>query len=235
MFGATCLGQSTSLPTSPPDADTLNKSVTFEPPEPASVFDFFRETLRQSKTSGGFILLQRNCDRENAKTVVPTVKDVPLRNALNELVLANPAFQWKIECRVVNLLPTGGEPELLRTRIAHFHAEQGSEMKIARFLDFPEVKRRAETLGLLSYEFVFGGVPPSVFLKKNVDCTNVTLRELLNLVITAAEDKNGGTPSWVYSESECNGRTYHNVQVFNVLSPPAPAAPHPKRIPDQNK
>lgn len=161
----------------------------------------FLRTLVASRAPGGFIWMMK-CDGE--ETFLQGEPDIlPLENALDSLTRMDPRYKWQTETGVINLIPSAGEPELLKTRIRRFKTNTDLNDTLRQLLALQPVKQAADRLGLrqTSLSLLVGSSPlnggPS---RISVDVYDGTLRKALNALVKAH-----GRAVWEYRESSCDG------------------------------
>lgn len=146
------------------------------------------DTLKSVAYTGvpGGIVKIGSCEEETLKQPVKT-QGVLLREVLNTIVAADPRYYWQHEDGVVNLLPTKGEPVLLKTPITQFRVKDAvsAELVVDKLLALSEVQKKMQELHL-SHGLKLLVIPSSPKLSTfSVHCKNVTLREALNEIARA--------------------------------------------------
>jgi hypothetical protein len=140
-----------------------------------------------------------------------------VQQAMDELVAANPGYEWELKDGVVNLMPRGGA-QLLGTKIAKFQMDATNwemEAALQDVLRLPEVREREASLGLK------GGVhagPRAEAVEKrplsrqavpvHINLQNVSLQEAFNQVVALSPDG-----VWIYRETDCNGAKTYTVEM----------------------
>jgi hypothetical protein len=194
------IAKSTQMGNAP---DILSRRVMGDEPEDLTTTNAINKALANTKVPGGIIRV-RDCTEELAKQRWQP-GEASLNDTLNAIVQADPQYSWQLDNGVINILPTAGEPELLKIRIKKFRVVNATSVTLAysKLMSLPEVKQAIVNLGLPdSFERLQG--PPAVANDKtgfSVSCKNVTLREALNAIVRA--DRKA---VWTYSEYHCNGR-----------------------------
>ncbi len=174
----------------------------------------FWNALIAARVPGG-IVWKRNCGNVEVKGQrVPSRSS--LRAALNRIVQADPQYAWYLENGAINLLPTNGEPNLLKVRIREFRIEKVPNVNLAleRLLALPEVTKTAAELRL-NQGLKLGGLssPGRDHVTLRVHRKNVTLREALNAIARAH-----GHAVWQYSEWLCDGKTEFSIEFLGSRS-----------------
>jgi hypothetical protein len=128
---------------------------------------------------------------------------LPLEAALDSLTRMDPRYKWQTEAGVINLIPSDGEPELLKTRIGRFRTDTDLDETLRQLLALQQIKQGADRLGLrqTSMRLLVGpsrsdGSPSRI----SVDLYDGTLRQALNALVKAH-----GRAVWEYRESSCAG------------------------------
>jgi hypothetical protein len=134
------------------------------------------------------------------------LSNTPLRDILDEVIVAKPDYFWEFKNGVVNLLPRYHLPLFLGTIIPKFETNdiETPNEALAQLLALPEVQNqvRAE-LGIRAitggfYAYGGNGVKPTRE-KFSVAVSNVTVREALNAIARA-----DGSAVWVLLKNGCN-------------------------------
>jgi hypothetical protein len=141
-----------------------------------------------------------------------------LRNALDSIVAADPTYKWTSNRGVVNLVPSAGDPPLLKLRIRKFYIQNASTARevVDQLLMMPEVRKHALELGLRAGYVRLGmsdlgrsaGTSKPVS-KLTLKVENVTIREALNEIARAH-----GTAVWAYTERRCHPRNEFSVDLL---------------------
>jgi hypothetical protein len=197
----TIFGQ-TSRPEMRSSADEiLARQVTGGDLEYLTTTTIFSRSLGGVGAAGGMVTIQ-NCDGENSKHAWKPIVQ-PLRRVLDTMIEADPRYRWQVEDGIINVLPVGGEPALLRTRISKFRVIDATSAldTLSKLLALPEVKKRMEDLHLKP-----GIAPISYWSSPNpkpfsVRCEGVTLQQALNSIARAQ-----GRVVWDYVELHCGGK-----------------------------
>ncbi|MGH9967655.1 MAG: hypothetical protein ACREBG_07445 [Pyrinomonadaceae bacterium] len=168
----------------------------------------FWKALIAARVPGG-IVWKRNCGNEEVKGQ-PAPSGSSLRATLNQIVKADPQYAWYRENGAINLLPTNGEPDLLKVRIREFRIGKVPNLNFAleRLLALPEVTKTAAELKL-NQGLRLGGLssPGQDQVTLRLYRKNVTLREALNAIACAH-----GSAVWQYSEWHCDGKTEFAIE-----------------------
>jgi hypothetical protein len=190
----------------PLDADLLNRRVTLQVKEGTLLEALNR--LSQESIPIGWEVAQSDSITHDINL---DLNRVALKEVLDRLVLANPAYHWKLENGVINFYPAFDRDErlevLLSVRIKEFRPSKGLDLFAFRdaILDLPEVQRFLQAKGLEASHggnCCAGGVPS---LDGEFQTANTDLRELLNKLI-----RDGHRRMWILSRSG-EGRQYLNL------------------------
>jgi hypothetical protein len=180
--------------------ETLARHVAGAELTECSAVDAFVKALNSAGVSGGSVGVA-TCERQQ-NTLLWKPDGSPLRTMLDFIVRADRQYRWEAENDVVNLLPVGGEPELLRLRIARLDVDNvvSAQRALDELMGLPEVRSRMQTLGLTGGLSLLN-IPMSPYPRKfSVHCRGVTFREALNAIARAK-----GHAVWSYAERHCNG------------------------------
>jgi hypothetical protein len=123
--------------------------------------------------------------------------------SLNRITQADPQYRWRDERGVINLIPTSGEPDVLKIRFQEFRVKNMSslELILEQLLTLPEVQ--SDAIGRqVNQGLRFAGISsPSRGRQLSISIKDGTLRDALNAIVRAQ-----GRAVWSYSESRCNGQ-----------------------------
>ena len=113
---------------------------------PLSVNLAIQTAILESGSAGGAVILQ-GC-AESSDSVV-RFQGGTLREALDDIVTADPDYGWEVKDGVVNLTPVQGVPDLLTLRIGALDTGDATSVRTAETFLFalPEVRERAAELG----------------------------------------------------------------------------------------
>jgi hypothetical protein len=185
----------------------LKRKVMLPPPGKITIHSAFRQALSSTSVPGG-IILTTNCDEEGEYEFSPS--SASLRDTLDAITAADPAYKWSLESGVVNLVPKVDETPLLSVRITKFELNNTNlDFAADKLFQLPEVKERQAELNLSEIRHEVGiselkkpssstGDDSNGF---KVSCEEVTLRQALNAIVRAY-----GHAVWSYSERHCNGK-----------------------------
>jgi hypothetical protein len=130
-----------------------------------------------------------------------------VRDVLDSIVAADQRYKWSLEDGVVNVLPKASSTPLLDVRLNNFNGQATNGGSIYQMLgNMPEVRRRAEELGLKQAEpsgFIIGAVDTRKF---TVRCQKCSVRDVLNSVV---RQSNG---FWLYREYVYEGKRVYRFQ-----------------------
>jgi hypothetical protein len=130
-------------------------------------------------------------------------RSLKLKDVLESIAAAEPRYRWSVEDGVINLVPRVGYPALLDIPIGEFRVENSRiEFMFANLEAMPEVRRRAEELGLHYREKMYVSLLGRANL--SLDCKNSNVRGVLNAV---AQLRN---TLWFYQEYEYEGKRYYS-------------------------
>jgi hypothetical protein len=179
----------------------LEKRVKTYEEQSLSTTDAFYLFLNNTGVPGGLVRTME-CKDDAKKHNIAILND-PMRQLLDALVTQDPNYKCEYANGTVNLLLVSYEPALLNIEIKEFHVENitSAQSAVSILLSTPEVKQAMEALNLkpgltLIVEPV--SLRPKSF---NVECKNMTLREVLNAIAKAQ-----GNGIWEYIEAHCEGR-----------------------------
>jgi hypothetical protein len=189
------------------DDDTLGRRVDGAQLEYVSTIHAFFKALSETGTPGGIV---RTIGCEGDGTVQQWQPlGSSLRDVLDGIVYANPRYRWTVENGVINAIPIGGEPELLKTHIREFKMQNAisPNSTLSELFSTTEVKASLDRLGL-NEALKAGSFPPSKVRKVGLTLqyNNVTLREALNAIARAF-----GNTVWLYREHHCDGRAEYEI------------------------
>jgi hypothetical protein len=167
----------------------------------------FVGALIAAREPGGIVRIVDCKQQPSQRQLFPST--LPLQQTLELLKRTNPPYRSEHVQRVINLVPEGPEPELLKVRIKEYQADKVEvpNLAVERLLDLPEVRKKSKELGT-SEALKLGGLssPPRVSTPLTLHLNDVSLREALNLI--AREYGNG---IWKYTEFFCTGEKKFSV------------------------
>jgi len=162
--------------------------------------DAFVRSLTTARVPGG-IVTRSDCN-PNAKLQKDSLPS-SLLASLNRITQADPQYRWQDERGVINLIPTSGEPDVLKIRFQEFRVKNMSslELILEQLLTLPEVQ--SDAIGRqVNQGLRFAGISsPSRGRQLSISIKDGTLRDALNAIVRAQ-----GRAVWSYSESRCNGQ-----------------------------
>ena len=123
-----------------------------------------------------------------------------LAQVLNEMTAVDKSYRWEVQDGVINLLPTAGEPPLLKTQLSEFRIESNSSLTaLSQLKTKPQIRGAMQDLGLQEGITLISYSPlPTAF---SVQFKGGTLRQALNAIAVAH-----GTDVWDYQEIRCGKR-----------------------------
>jgi len=175
----------------------------------------FLDLLRGTGLHGGFVETAACSDLAEGRLQIK--QGATVQQAMDELVAANPGYQWELKDGVVNLMPLGGS-QLLETNIAKFQSDATDrelEAALQDLLRLPEVREREASLGLKGgihagsrAEAVEERPLPRQPVLVHINLQNVSLQEAFNQVVVLSPDG-----VWIYRETDCNGVKTYTVEM----------------------
>jgi len=135
-----------------------------------------------------------------------------LGDALESLRKVAPDYDWRVEGGVVDLVPAGGFPAPLLTRVAEYDSKDANSLTWAAglLLQLPEVRAAKSKLGFteapneiqvgLGMARKYGTPPAPSEPPLAVRCRGCAVYEVLNNLI-----RKRGHGLWVYEEHRCGG------------------------------
>lgn len=175
-------------------------------PELITTRDAFVRSLTSARVPGGFAG-RSNCGSEENRLQLEVLA-LPLPESQNRITRTDPRYRWQSEQGVINLIPTAGEPDVLKIRIREFRVKntQSLDLILEQLLALPEVK--ADLIGRrVNQGLRFGGLSsPNRGQQLRVSVRDATLREALNALSRAH-----GRAVWSYAESHCNGLDTYTI------------------------
>jgi hypothetical protein len=194
----------------PQIAKNRDENSQMQAPRTATTQELFGRALSAAHSPGGFVWMM-NCSGEEPRFTddgaIP-----PLHEALESIAKLDPRYKSQTDNGVVNLLPTKGEPPLLKVRIKRFKVNTDLNRALEQLLALEEVRDRSADLGLKqnTMTLLVGGTPiKSKSASIEIDLQNVSLREALNALVKAH-----GRAIWQYREYHCNGAKEFSVTFF---------------------
>jgi hypothetical protein len=163
------------------------------------------ETLQGTGVSGGVVSLTQSCEAVAKDFHIS--KGTQLAQALDTLVATDGKHSWSLEKGAVVLIPTGGLPPLLQTKIQEVRIQDKNNLTLAvtELFQVKPVRDAVSTLRLepLSPEIGFQKLNRSNFKPEEqpLIIRDVSLAEALNSLAL----EHGGAV-WSYVEADCGGR-----------------------------
>jgi len=175
----------------------------------------FLDLLRGTGLHGGFVETATCSDLPQGRLQIR--QGVTVEQAMDELVAANPGYEWELKDGVVNLTPRGGA-QLLGTKIAKFQMDATDwemEAALQDVLRLPEVREREASLGLKGGTHAgprAGAVEKRPLSRQpmpvHINLQSVSLQEAFNQVVALSLDG-----VWIYRETDCNGAKTYTVEM----------------------
>ena len=107
------------------------------------------------------------------------------------------SYRWEVQAGAINLLPTAGEPPLLKTQVGEFKIESTSSLKALNQLKTtPEIQKAMLGRGLQEAITIITYSPKAEPF--SVRFKGGTLRQALNAIAVAH-----GSDVWDYQETRC--------------------------------
>jgi len=162
--------------------------------------DAFVRSLTSARLPGGMVTTSE-CN-PNAKPQKDSLSS-PLFESLNRITQTDPQYKWQNERGVINLIPTSGEPDVLKIPIREFRVKNARslELILEQLLALPEVQ--SDAVGRRVNQGIrFAGLSsPRREPQLSISIRDATLRDALNAMV-----RTHGRAVWSYSESRCNGQ-----------------------------
>lgn len=207
LIGSTVLGHIAGQSGGNEDIDLLARHVDGAKLEYVSTVQAGFKALVQAGAPGGIVRIL-GCEGDG---IIHRWQPLgsSLRDVLDGIVKSDPQYRWIVEDKVINVVPAADELALLKTRIREFKVEDavwpGSAM--SKLMATPEVRASLNKLGL--NEALKAGsfpAPQSRKVGRTVQCSNVTLRQALNVIA-----RTFGNAVWFYRENHCNGKDEYEI------------------------
>ena len=162
----------------------------------------FQDVMLAAGVPGGGARVE-GCAEAPQKSI--RILGTTLREALDSITTADPAYRWEVHEGVVNLVPAEGLPALLRLRVGVFDSKDAADTSTALVYLFglPEVRNGAAKLGLTQAFCcnALSGIspaPPTPGKPLEVVLKDVTVQDALNTLVRV--NKHG---VWTYRERRC--------------------------------
>jgi hypothetical protein len=200
MVAVVCVAQSTNDVVGKRTEGALERQVPGYNVERLTSFNAFSSALTYTHTPGGIVRVGACSDEPTVFTWRPAGAN--LRDTLKAIVLADPRYTWEYREGLVNILPVGGEPALLKTRIAKLDVGNATSANwpLGLLLALPEVKKAMTDLKLRwGVKLYFGAESRQHGF--SVLCKDVSLLEALNAIA-----RSHGSAVWDYVETHCDGK-----------------------------
>ena len=170
----------------------------------------FVKALIAAREPGGIV---RNVDCMNTQAkprLFPSA--LALQPTIQLIRESDPRYRFLTTDGVINLLPEGTEPELLRVRIKEFRIDKVRvpNLVIEKLLALPEIRKKSRALKS-SETLKLGGLssPSDFSTPLSMHFSKVTLRDALNLIARAY-----GNGVWEYTEFTCHGEKKFSLDLI---------------------
>jgi hypothetical protein len=163
------------------------------------------ETLQGTGVSGGVVSLAQSCQAVAKDFHIS--KGTQLPQALDALVATDGKHSWSLEKGAVVLIPTGGLPPLLQTKVQEVRIHDKNNLTLA-VTELFQAKPVAEAISKLRLEPLS---PEIGFQKLNRSVSKAEDQPLILRDVSLAEALNSlalehGGAVWAYIEAECGSR-----------------------------
>jgi hypothetical protein len=178
-------------------AGALERPIFAQEGEPLNTPVAFRLSILRARLPGGAAMVV-GCQEDLKRHWNPQGES--LGQVLNEMTAVDKSYRWEVQDGAINLLPTTGEPPLLKTQVGEFKVETTSSLKaLTRLQARPEIEKAMFDLGLHAGITIITYSPtPKPF---SVRFKGGTLRQALNAIAVAH-----GSDVWDYQEIRCGER-----------------------------
>jgi len=185
-----------------------NKSV--EGFESLTTEEAMLKALTAARMPGG-IVRKVDCKSEDTRRrLFPSA--LTLQQTIELIKQLDPRYRLLTAGGVINLLPNGTEPELLKVRIKEYRVEKVRvpNLAIESLLALPEVKKKSAALANSEALRLGGLSSPSEFATPlTLHVKNVSLRDTLNQIARAY-----GNGIWRYTEFSCGGKNEFSLDLI---------------------
>lgn len=157
----------------------------------------FRLTILRARLPGGAAMVV-GCQENLKRHWNPQGES--LGQVLNEMTAVDKSYRWEVQDGVINLLPTAGEPPLLKTQLGEFKIESTSSLAaLSQLKTKPQIRQAMQDLGLQEGITLISYSP--LLTAFSVQFKGGTLRQALNAIAVAH-----GSDVWDYQEIRCGER-----------------------------
>jgi hypothetical protein len=162
------------------------------------------ETLQGTGVSGGVVSMTQSCEAVAKDFHIS--KGMQLAQALNALVATDSKHSWSVEKGAVVLIPTGGLPPLLQTKVQEVRIHD-KNLTLA-VTELFQAKPVTDAISRLRLE----PLPPAIgFQKLNRSISKPAEQPLIIRDVSLTEALNAlavehGNAVWSYVEADCGGR-----------------------------
>jgi hypothetical protein len=178
-------------------AGALERPIYAQEGQPLNTPAAFRISILRARLPGGAAAVV-GCQDDLKRHWNPQGES--LAQVLNEMTAVDKSYRWEVQDGAINLLPTTGEPSLLKTQVGEFNIETTSSLKALTPLQVrPEVAKAMQDIGL-QHGIVIISYSPRL-TPFSVRFKGGTLRQALNAIAVAH-----GTDVWDYQEIRCGER-----------------------------
>jgi hypothetical protein len=178
-------------------AGALERPIYAQEGQPLNTPAAFRLSILRARLPGGAAMVV-GCQEDLKRHWNPQGES--LGQVLNEMTVVDKGYRWEVQDGALNLLPTTGEPLLLKTQVGEFNIETTSSLKaLTRLQARPEIEKAMVDLGLhAGITLITYSPQPTPF---SIRFKGGTFRQALNAIAVAH-----GTDVWDYQEIRCGER-----------------------------
>jgi hypothetical protein len=196
LAGVICFAQLGTTQKNLP-AGALERPIYAQEGQPLNTPAAFRVSILRASLPGGAAMVV-GCQENLKRHWNPQGES--LGQVLNEMTAFDKSYRWEVQDGVINLLPTAGEPPLLKTRLDEFKIESTSSWSVvSQLMTTPQIQQAMRDLGLQAGITIINYSPRATAV--SVRFKGGTLRQALNSIAVAY-----GTDVWDYQEIRCEER-----------------------------
>jgi len=196
LAGVICFAQLGTTQKNLP-AGALERPIYAQEGQPLNTPAAFRVSILRASLPGGAAMVV-GCQENLKRHWNPQGES--LGQVLNEMTAVDKSYRWEVQDGVINLLPTAGEPPLLKTRLDEFKIESTSSWSVvSQLMTTPQIQQAMRDLGLQAGITIINYSPRATAV--SVRFKGGTLRQALNFIAVAY-----GTDVWDYQEIRCEER-----------------------------